>query len=334
MKILVTGGEGFIGSHIVERLCELKHHVMTLDNHDTYGLLTTEQLRKIHEWRQRNWAPAVIKHRGTVTDADTLLRIFQWRPEVIIHLASYPRAKLVNNNPLLGVNNIVDGTINLLQHSKNFGVKRFVFVSSSMIYGHFEDGVKESADTKPINIYGEAKLAAERFCKHFQQFSGVEYVIARPSGVYGPGDIPDRVVTKFFDQAINNHPITVHKGINKVDFTYVTDAAEGIIQCALHPGAANLSFNITSGEGTSLESVARYIRDIAESRSEILIEGGNSLYPSRGGLDITRARNILGYAPRVSLLKGLNHYYDWVQEMNPPTDPGEDIMNKQDRDRW
>ena len=83
-----------------------------------------------------------------------------------------------------------------------------------------------------------------------------------------------------------------------------------------------------------MESVARYIRDIAESRSEISIEGGNSLYPSRGGLDITRARDILGYAPKVSLLKGLNHYYDWVQEMNPPTDPGEDIMNKQDRDQW
>lgn len=328
MRILVTGGEGFIGSHVVEQLCELKHHVMTLDNHDTYGLLTPEELRKIHQWRQRNWAPAVLKHRGTVTDADTLLRIFQWKPEIVIHLASYPRAKLVNKNPVLGVNNIIDGTVNLLQHCKNFGVKRFVFVSSSMIYGHFEDGVKESADTKPINIYGEAKLASERFCKHFQQFSGVEYVIARPSGVYGPGDIPDRVVTKFFDQAMNNETITVHKGINKVDFTYVTDAADGIIKCALHPGAANLSFNITSGEGHSLESLAEYIKDITDSRSEILVDGRNDLYPSRGGLDITRARDILGYDPQVSLLKGLNNYHDWVQEIKPPAEQGEDILNQ------
>jgi nucleoside-diphosphate-sugar epimerase len=312
VRILVTGGEGFIGSHIVERLCELKHHVMTLDNHDTYGLLTSEELSKLNQWRQRNWAPAVIKHRGTVTDADTVLRIFQWRPEVVIHLASYPRAKLVNKDPLLGVSNIINGTINLLQHCKNFGVKRFVFVSSSMIYGHFEDRVKESADTKPINIYGEAKLAAERFCKHFQQFSGVEYVIARPSGVYGPGDIPDRVVTKFYDQAVNDEDITVHKGINAVDFTYVTDAAEGIIKCATHPGAANLSFNISSGTGTELKHLAEHIVSMTDSKSSITEEGRDPLYPTRGALDISRARDLLGYAPQVSLLKGLNNYHEWI----------------------
>jgi nucleoside-diphosphate-sugar epimerase len=312
----------------VERLCELCHNVMTLDNHDTYGLLTTDELARIHQWRQRRWSEKVARRKGCVTDKDTLLKVFQFSPEIVIHLASYPRAKLVNNDPLLGVNNIVDGTINLLKHCKNFGTKRFVFVSSSMIYGHFEDGVKESADTKPINIYGEAKLAAERFCKQFQTSFGVEYVIARPSGVYGPGDIPDRVVTKFFDQAINDQTITVHKGINKVDFTYVTDAAEGIIKCALHPGAANLSFNISSGEGHSLESVAKHIKNIAYSKSEILVDGRNSLYPSRGGLDISRARDILGYDPRVSLLKGLNNYYDWVMEMNPPIEQGEDILNQ------
>ena len=314
MKILVTGGEGFIGSHIVERLCELKHHVMTLDNHETYGLLTSEELSKLNQWRQRNWAPAVLRHTGTVTDADTLLRIFQWRPEVVIHLASYPRAKLVNKDPLLGVSNIIDGTINLLQHCKNFGVKRFVFVSSSMIYGHFEDGVKESADTKPINIYGEAKLASERFCKHFQQFSGVEYVIARPSGVYGPGDMPDRVITRFYDQAIKNETIKCHKDINKIDFTYVSDAAEGIIQCATNPSAANLSFNIGSGEGTDLMTLAKHIVDITDSKSDIVYEGRDNLYPSRGSLDIFRAKEILKYEPKTSLLKGLYSYHEWYQD--------------------
>ena len=320
MRILVTGGEGFIGSHIVERLCELRHDVMTLDNHDTYGLLTTDELAHIHQWRQRRWTDRVTRRRGSVTDKDTLLKVFQSRPEIVIHLASYPRAKLVNNDPLLGVNNIVDGTVNLLEHCKNFGTKRFVFVSSSMIYGHFEDGVKENADTKPINIYGEAKLAAERFCKQFHASFGLEYVIARPSGVYGPGDIPDRVVTKFFDQAMQNKNITVHQGINKVDFTYVTDAAEGIIRCATTPGAANLSFNITSGEGHSLESVAQHIKEIADSRSEIRVEGTNSLYPSRGGLDISRARDILKYNPQVGLIEGLNHYHDWIRQMHPPKD--------------
>ena len=313
MKILVTGGEGFIGSWIVEQLCELKHQVYTLDNHDTYGLINADQLKHLHNWRQRNWADKVFKSKGTVTDRDKLLGMFQHRPEVVIHLASYPRAKIVHQNPTLGIDNIIGGTINLLEHCQNFGVKRFVFVSSSMIYGNFQDGVKEGDDTKPLNIYGEAKLAAERFCKHYQKFHGVEYVIARPSGVYGPGDIPDRVVTTFYDRAIKNEKITVHKGIGAVDFTYVEDAADGIIRCATTPGAANLSFNISSGEGTELKNLARHIVSITESKSEIIEEGRNQMYPARGALDISRARDLLGYNPQTSLLKGLNKYHEWYQ---------------------
>jgi UDP-glucose 4-epimerase len=232
----------------------------------------------------------------------------------VIHLASYPRAKIVHRDPLLGLDNIINGTVNLLEHCKNFGVKRFVFVSSSMIYGNFESGVKESASTKPINIYGEAKLAAERMCKHYQQFSGVEYVIARPSGVYGPGDIPDRVVTNFYAKAINNQPITVHKGIGGVDFTYVEDAADGIIRCATLPGAANLSFNISSGESTGLLDLANKIISITDSKSEIIEERRSSIYPSRGALDIQRAKELLDYEPKTSLLKGLNKYHEWYQE--------------------
>jgi nucleoside-diphosphate-sugar epimerase len=314
MKILVTGGEGFIGSWIVEKLCELKHSVITLDNHDTYnGLIDKNKLKELHNWRQRNWSPKVMKHVGCITDRDKLLSVFHSRPDVVIHLASYPRAKIIHEDPLQGVSNIVSGTINLLQHSKHFNVKRFVFVSSSMIYGHFEDGVKESSDTKPINIYGEAKLVAERFCKQYQKFFDMEYVIARPSGVYGPGDMPDRVITKFFDQAMQNKDMIVHKDINKIDFTYVTDAADGIIRCATVPGAANLSFNIGSGEGTGLLDLARTIVDITESRSAVIEEGRNQMYPSRGALDISRAKELLGYNPQVSLLKGLYSYHDWIK---------------------
>lgn len=313
MRILVTGGEGFIGSCIVEKLCEQKHEVFTLDNNDTYDLISTQQLQKLNKWRQRNWADRVQKYHGNVLDRDKLLSIFRHELDCVIHLASYPRAKLVHANPSIGVHNIIDGTVNLLDHCSKFKVKRFVFVSSSMIYGNFCDGTKESADTKPINIYGEAKLAAERFCKHFQRYHDVEYVIARPSGVYGPGDMPDRVITRFYDQAIKNETIKCHKDINKIDFTYVSDAAEGIIQCATNPSAANLSFNIASGEGTDLMTLGNHIVNVTESKSTVVYEGRDKMYPSRGSLDISRAVEILKYAPTVSLLKGLYSYHDWYQ---------------------
>ena len=316
MRILVTGGEGFIGSCIVEKLCELKHQVYTLDNHDTYGLLEQSQLQKIYEWRKRNWASKVHTYKGSVLDSNKVLSAFQNKPDVVIHLASYPRAKIVHQNPMMGIDNIVNGTINLLEHCKKFNTQRFVFVSSSMIYGNFNDGVKEGDKTKPINIYGEAKLAAERFCKHFQNHAGVEYVIARPSGVYGPGDIPDRVVTTFHRQALANETICVHKGINAVDFTYVEDAADGIIQCAVNPSAANLSFNISSGEGTHLMDLAKHIVSLTDSKSEVKIQGTNLIYPSRGALDISRAKDILGYNPRTSLLKGLFNYHQWYEQID------------------
>ena len=138
MKILVTGGEGFIGSCVVEKLCEQKHEVYTLDNNETYGLVSTEQLKKLNNWRQRNWAYKVQKYHGSVSDRNKLLSIFRHNLDCVIHLASYPRAKLVHADPPLGVHNVIDGTINLLNHCRMFKVKRFVFVSSSMIYGHFK----------------------------------------------------------------------------------------------------------------------------------------------------------------------------------------------------
>ena len=160
MKILVTGGNGFIGSKIVEML-SLKNSITVLDNDETYGLIEPSKLKELYKWRQRNW-----KHisfvQGDVRDQNVGLRAFKSRPDLVIHLASYPRAKIVNNNPVEGVSQIVDGTVNMLWHSAKFKAKKFVYVSSSMVYGNFTDKIKEDANTKPINIYGESKLTCER----------------------------------------------------------------------------------------------------------------------------------------------------------------------------
>ncbi len=218
MKILVTGGNGFIGAKIVELLCD-KHSVTVLDNNDTYGLLSQSALQKLISWRQKN-------------NQMTGLKAFKSRPDIIIHLASYPRAKIVQTNPVEGVSQIVDGTVNMLWHAEKFGCKKFVYVSSSMVYGNYKDNTKEDADTKPVNIYGEAKLTGERIVKLFCKDKGIDYSIIRPSGVYGPGDLPDRVISKFFQAAMNNNTLTVHNGQNKVDFTYREDTAMGITQVA------------------------------------------------------------------------------------------------------
>ena len=312
MKILVTGGKGFIGSKIVEMLSK-DHKVTVVDNHDTYGIMTKEDLHKLLQWRTRNWkAENVSVIDGDILDRLVCLKAFSHNPEIVIHLATYPRAKIVDEDPIVGIPKVINTTTNLLWHSEKWNVKKFVYVSSSMVYGDFVDGTKEDASTKPKNIYGEAKLTGERMVKLFAKRDGLNYNIIRPSGVYGPGDMPDRVVSKFFAKAMNNETITLHNGDNKVDFTYRQDAARGIVLAALS-SVANVSFNITAGNATSLRTLAETIIEITGSESDIEDIGNHKLYPMRGTLDISRAKDLLDYEPEFSLKQGLDSYYDWLQ---------------------
>ena len=312
MRILVTGAYGFIGSRIVERLLEMGHNVTAMDNKETYGVITSEELKKLYKWRQRNWTKEVYRQEGDVTDSNAVLSAFRPKPDYVIHLASYPRAKLVNNDPWIGVQNVIGGTVNLLWHCQHMPVKKFVFISSSMIYGHFSDGTKEDAITKPNNLYGEAKLTAERFVKHYHQQHGINYAVVRPSGVYGPGDMEDRVLSKFFQKAMDNETLTVHDGDNKVDFTYINDTADGIIRATLSE-VSNRSFNITAGNSISLRTAAEKIIAVTGSESDIVDTGAHKLYPRRGTLDINRAKDLLGYQPKTSFDEGLEKYYEWLQ---------------------
>ena len=313
MKILVTGGKGFIGSKIVEMLCKDGHIITVVDNEDTYGIMTKDELRKLYEWRTRNWDPKKVQYiPGDILDRLVCLKAFSYNPDIVIHLATYPRAKIVDSDPILGVPKVINTTTNLLWHAEKFYVKKFVYVSSSMVYGDFSDGTKEDGKTKPKNIYGEAKLTGERMVKLFSRRSGVNYAIVRPSGVYGPGDMPDRVVSKFFEKAMKDQAITLHNGANKVDFTYRQDAARGIIMAALS-SVANVSFNITAGNATSLRTLAEKIIEITGSDSDIEDIGNHELYPMRGTLDISRAKDLLGYEPEFTLDQGLKSYYDWLQ---------------------
>lgn len=313
MKYLITGGKGFIGSHIVEKLSQ-ENAVVVLDNEDNYGILNNEEQKRLYAWRTRNWNWKNISDiKGDVGNRLDCLKAFSHNPQTVIHLAAYPRAKMVENDPIVGVPKIINGTTNLLWHASKWDCFKFIYVSSSMIYGNFKDGTKESSKTKPRNIYGEAKLAGERLVKLFMRKEGLNYNIVRPSGVYGPGDMPDRVVSKFFSNAMNDKAIDVHNGKNKIDFTYIDDVVDGIIKIA-NSKVCNLSFNVTAGRATSLMQLAEKIIKLTGSNSDINDTGNHPLYPLRGTLDITRAGDLVGYKPTVELDEGLQKYYEWLKD--------------------
>ena len=314
MKYLITGGLGFIGSKIIEKLTNDGHDVVCVDNEDTYDILSRAELDRLIAWRKRNWTQRNVQViNGDVLDRMVCLKAFSRKPDIVIHMATYPRAKIVDQDPINGIPKVIGTTTNLLWHASKFNTKKFVYISSSMVYGDFVDGTKEDSNTKPQNIYGEAKLTGERLTKLFAKRDNLNYIIVRPSGVFGPGDLPDRVVSKFFQKAMNNETIELHNGANKVDFTYRQDAAYGIIKAA-NSEVANTSFNITAGNATSLRTLAETIVDITGSDSEIVDVGMHKLYPMRGTLDISRAKDLLEYEPQFTLRQGLESYYDWIRQ--------------------
>ena len=310
--ILVTGGFGFIGSRLVEDLSKTCK-VIVLDNKDTYGTVDQGTKKIMYQTRTKRWQlERVHVVEGDIMNQRDCLKAFSYQPDVVVHLAAYPRAQIVDDNPVLGIPKLVTGTTNLLYNADKFDTKRFVYVSSSMVYGDFKDGVKEDADTKPTNLYGEAKLMGERLTKLFCKKNNMDYIIVRPSGVYGKYDLPDRVIPKFFAKAMDNVKITLHNGSNKVDFTYKNDIIRGLKKCALESHVKNQSFNITNGNAHSLRELADEVLLLTGSTSEVEDVGAHDMYPMRGTLDISKAKELLKWEPETTFKEGLKKYYESV----------------------
>jgi len=309
-KFLVTGGLGLIGHNVVARL-EKDHEVSIMDNRTTYGIipqaeidyLMSERLQKIHT---RKIYSASIESAETVDYV-----IGQNAVDVIVHMASFPRQKVVNANPAAGADIMMRGLINLLESAKKHGVERFVYISSSMVYGDFEDQILEDDACAPQGQYGIMKLAGEWLVKDYARRTGMEYVIIRPSAVYGPLDVEDRVIAKFMLTAMRGGVLRVNGASETLDFTYVDDAADGIVAAATRIMCRNMTFNITKSHSVTLLEAAEMIVKIV-GKGEIEVRDKDADFPSRGALNIDRARTILGYAPKVDVEEGFQAYYEWL----------------------
>lgn len=320
MNILVTGGLGLIGHNVVARL-EKDHAVSILDNRTTYGIvpqaevdyLMTERLKKI---QTRKIYSASIESAETVDYV-----VEQNSVNVIVHCASFPRQKVVNADPAAGADVMIRGLINLLESAKKHRVERFVYISSSMVYGDFEDQVLEDDECRPQGQYGIMKLAGEWLVRDYARRCGFEYVIIRPSAVYGPLDVEDRVVAKFMLAAMRGEVLKVNGAGETLDFTYVDDAADGIAAAATRIMARDNTYNITKSHSVSLLEAAEMIVKIVGSGT-IEVQDRDADFPSRGALNIDRARTILGFDPKVDVEQGFHEYYKWLNDSvywNPKT---------------
>jgi nucleoside-diphosphate-sugar epimerase len=273
MKFLVTGGLGFIGHNVVRVLESFRHDCAIIDNKTTYGIIPQQELDELMLERLCRIKTRTIYDCDISDESGVSVALEYFKPDVIIHLASFPRQKVVNANPQWGSRVMSEGLLNLLEASVKHKVKKFVYISSSMVYGNFGkheffDGVDESTDCRPMGQYGIMKLAGEWLVQDYARRHNLDYTIIRPSAVYGPYDVEDRVVSKFLLSAMRGEEIKVNGANDSLDFTYVDDCAMGIALAAVSEDSKNTTYNITRGQSrTLLEAAELAVKTVGQGKN-------------------------------------------------------------------
>jgi nucleoside-diphosphate-sugar epimerase len=311
VKVLVTGGAGFIGHNVVRILEQQGHECIVIDTCTDYGFIPKEELTYLIDNRLKRINAQVRKidiREGQFVD--TIFKTY--KPDVVIHMASFPRQKVVEQNPLLASDVMSNGLINLLEKSKQYSVKKFVYISSSMVYGDFTADVLEAHTCRPQGQYGIMKLMGEKLVEDYHRIGAFDYSIIRPSAVYGEWDVEDRVVSKFMTKAMRGEILKVNGPDEVLDFTYVEDTAMGIVLAATLDRANGQIYNITRSEQRqwTLKDAAELAISIAGKGSLELADRDLS-FPKRGRLSIMKAVRDLGYAPQVNVEEGFRRYYEW-----------------------
>ena len=312
MNILVTGGLGLIGHNVVKHLQDQGHLVSIMDTKTNYGIIPQDEIDYLMAERRKKIAVDSYIYDKDICDAPSVDHIFNVeQPEIVIHMASFPRQKVVNANPAWGSRVMSEGLLNLLEASNKYDVRKFIYISSSMVYGDFTDDVTEDYDCKPQGQYGILKLAGEDLVKDYTRRTNLVHTIIRPSAVYGELDVEDRVIAKFMLTAMRGGTLNVNGANETLDFTYVEDAADGIVAAALSDNTENKTYNITKSHSRTLLEAAQLALKLAGG-GILVVRDKDKDFPSRGALNIDAARNDFGYDPKVDVEEGFERYYEWL----------------------
>lgn len=313
MKFIVTGGGGFIGHNVVRQLEALGHECFILDSMTNYGFISKSEIKHLKSLRQKRIRAGI--HHLDLRDheqTENFFKSFGSSVHAVIHLASFPRQKVVLKDPIGASEVMSTGLIRLLELTKTFRIPKFVYISSSMVYGDFTDGVKEDTICSPQGQYGIMKLMGEDLVKDYTRHNCFDHVIIRPSAVYGEYDVEDRVVSKFILSALRQQTLKVNGAAERLDFTHVEDTALGIVKAVLSKNAVNKTYNITRGQGRSLEEAANLITKLVGQGTIDLVDRDMN-FPSRGSLDISAAQTDFEYNPTIDIEQGFAQYIDWFK---------------------
>lgn len=309
MKILVTGGAGFIGSHVVDAYIDSGHEVVVVDN------LSTGQLANVN--------PAATFYEMDIRSSK-LAEIFEKeRPDYVNHHAAQMDVRRSTAEPLFDADVNILGSINLLECSVKYGVKRVIYISSGgAVYGEPQYlPCDEAHPVNPICQYGASKHTIEHYLYLYKHIYGLEYVVLRYGNVYGPRQNPRGeagVVAIFTGQMLSNQPVLINGDGEQVrDFVYVTDCARANL-LALQTDKINTIYNIGDGVGTSVNAIFRSLKAACDYSQDALYGPAKAGETRQIYLNTEKAQTSLGWMPTIEIQDGLKNTIDYLRETSGP----------------
>jgi UDP-glucuronate 4-epimerase len=314
-NVFVTGGAGFIGSHLCERLLREGVHVICLDNFDSF-YDPNIKIKNVGELVRKfpgQFEPVAgdIRNREHLQEAFKKIQI-----HLVVHLAARAGVRPSITDPLLYQDVNIRGTIVLLEACREFGIKDFVFASSSSVYGEnqrvpFSEG---DLDIQPISPYGATKRAGELLCYSYHHLYGMNIACLRIFTAYGPRQRPEMAIHKFTRLVDKGKKIPMYgDGSTRRDYTYIDDLIEGLLATINRHRGFEI-YNLGESQTTSLKELIELIEEALNRKANI-----EMLEPQPGDVsltyaDITKARQRLGYQPKVSMKEGIKRFVEWYRK--------------------
>lgn len=306
-KVLVTGGAGFIGSHLSETLLRLGARVVIYDNFDLF-----------YQGKENNIASIINEKnasvvRGDILDLQSLISVAKGA-DMIYHLAAQPGVRYCNSEPVKAHQVNASGTMNVMLAAKQAGVRKVIYASSSSVYGNPKRlPLSEDSPVNPANIYGATKLAGEKYCMTLGDIFGIQTVCLRFFSVYGPRGRPDQVLYSFAMKVMKNEsPVIYGNGSQTRDFTFVSDVVDATVLASLFDEANGHIMNIGYGRETSILTAAKKIVAYFDSKIGITFKKGYVGDFERTLADNRLARSLLSWKPQFDFDSGLNEFLIWI----------------------
>jgi len=314
MEILVTGGAGFIGSNLTERLLKEGHEVVALDNLDPYYDL---RLKEVNLQRCRDITTDRFEFvEGSIKDEDLVDDIFADRSiEVVFHKAAKAGVRPSVEAPREYNENNVTGLINVLKTANDNGVERLINASSSSVYGIPEYlPYDEEHPNSPKSPYAVTKLANEHYCNVFNDLYNISTINLRYFTVYGPRMRPNMAISNFVSRCLNGEPPVIYgDGEQTRDFTYIDDVVDANLELLDSSDVDGETMNIGSTDRISIRELAEYVVEYTGSDIDVIYEEGKDADARHTHADVSKASECIGYDPNVNIREGVSAFIDWYR---------------------